>query len=215
MMESDEDEEQDPLIDAIKRRDVDEVRRLLVDVGDVLEHIWDKDEDSDTYGWYALHVACYQGNTEIVRMLLDAGADPNRRDEFGRRTPLMVTRSPEIASMLLDAGADIVTLRDAETEETALDIAIRHRNQARGSRAIREENQAMVELLQRVQLERDRQRIKVVMLRDKAHYERMKTELKIFVKRGGTVPPRSVKKALRMAVEDDDLEVLHAILNQF
>ena len=206
MMESDEDEEQDPLIDAIKRRDVDEVRRLLAAGGDPNES-WDRDSDIQyrselqTHGLYALHSACHLGYTEIVRMLLDAGADPNITDEFRNLTPLMVTSSTEIASMLLDAGADVTlrnfdALRSFDERETALDIAIRH------------QNQAMVELLQRVQLERDRQRVN-------AHYERMKSGLKIFVKRGGTVPPRSVKRALSMAVEDDDLEVLHAILNQF
>ena len=202
-MMDDEDEEQDPLIDAIKRRDVDEVQRLLAAAADWLDHIWDKDEYSDTHLWNPLHVACYAGYTEIVRMLLDAGADPNSRGETGERTPLMVTESTEIASMLLDAGADVTLRRRSfssfnvnETEETALVIARQ------------KQNQAMIELLQRAERELERQRVN-------AHYERMKSGLKIFVKRGGTVPPRSVKRALSMAVEDDDLEVLHAILNQF
>lgn len=33
-------------------------------------------------GWTALHVAVINGKTEIVKMLLAAGADPNERDEF-------------------------------------------------------------------------------------------------------------------------------------
>lgn len=34
-------------------------------------------ETTDMYGWRALHVACYRGHTDIVRILIEAGANVN------------------------------------------------------------------------------------------------------------------------------------------
>ncbi|KAF8542898.1 ankyrin repeat-containing domain protein [Trichophaea hybrida] len=41
-------------------------------------------------GWKAIHVACLTGNTGIVRMLLEAGADANERLKLRGLTPLML-----------------------------------------------------------------------------------------------------------------------------
>ncbi|KAF8247059.1 ankyrin [Wilcoxina mikolae CBS 423.85] len=41
-------------------------------------------------GWKAIHVACFTGNTGIVRMLLEAGADANGRLKFRGLTPLLL-----------------------------------------------------------------------------------------------------------------------------
>jgi ankyrin repeat protein len=97
----------------------------------------------------ALHAAASVGHLDLVRMLLDAGADVDRRDPDTGRTPLhaAVTAgpgrdSPEIVRVLLAAGADV----DATTNDgaSALDIsrvaAARHRtddaNQATGNDAL-------------------------------------------------------------------------------
>src|SRR5690606_39403728 len=60
-------------------------------------------------GTTALHWAVYQHDVELVRTLLDAGADPSVRNLFGS-TPLMeaaIVGHAEIIGLLLDAGADV------------------------------------------------------------------------------------------------------------
>ena len=70
-----------------------------------------------------LHAAMVAGDGEIVRALLDAGADVDARQQAGV-TPLMgaaANGSVELVRMLLDAGAD-PSLRD-EAGRTAADWA--------------------------------------------------------------------------------------------
>jgi ankyrin repeat protein len=76
----------------------------------------------------ALHAAAVGIRLELVRMLLNAGADVNRRDPDTGRVPLhaAVTAgpdgdAPEIVRVLLDAGADV----NATTSDgaSALDIS--------------------------------------------------------------------------------------------
>lgn len=64
-----------------------------------------QDEEND--GWTPLHVATFNGKTEIVRMLIGAGAKLDILDEDGC-TPLhLATRRGivEIVKILVDAGA--------------------------------------------------------------------------------------------------------------
>ncbi len=60
----------------------------------------------DDNGYAPLHGAVRSGNVEIVRMLIDAGADVNVQDAEGR-TPLYLTSNEEIARMLIGAGAKL------------------------------------------------------------------------------------------------------------
>ena len=101
----------------------------------------------------ALHAASGGARLELVRLLLDAGADVNRRDRHSGRTPLHAAVSagtggdaPEIVPVLLAAGADV----DATTSDgaSALDIsrvaAARHRRADAGQATA---NDALAELL--------------------------------------------------------------------
>ncbi|WP_233495750.1 ankyrin repeat domain-containing protein [Geodermatophilus sp. TF02-6] len=75
----------------------------------------------------ALHAAAGSARPELVRLLVDAGADVDRREPDTGRSPLHAAvaagaarDAPEVVRVLLDAGADV----DATTNDgaSALDI---------------------------------------------------------------------------------------------
>jgi ankyrin repeat protein len=112
------------------------------------ELLLDRGADPDTG---ALHFAAGGAQLELVRLLLKAGADANRRDPDTGRTPLHAAvgaapaeDTPEIVRVLIDAGADVnATTHDGAS---ALDMshvaAARHRRhdagRATGSDALAE-----------------------------------------------------------------------------
>lgn len=59
-------------------------------------------------GVSALHLAVHRGNCEIIKMLLEAGADVNQRDLGSGRSPLhwaVESQRSEVVALLLSAGA--------------------------------------------------------------------------------------------------------------
>lgn len=58
------------------------------------------------YGYSPLHLAAASGSVPAVRVLLDAGIDPDVVPERDGMTPLVMAASGEIARCLLDAGAE-------------------------------------------------------------------------------------------------------------
>jgi len=62
-----------------------------------------------------IHHAASGGHIEMVRLLLDRGANPNARSS-DRSTPLHRTSEPEIAQLLLDRGADASACDDCNSQ---------------------------------------------------------------------------------------------------
>lgn len=77
-------------------------------------------------GWTPLHLAANRGMVEKCRLLLDAGAEIDRRATIDDgRTPMMeaaAAGNPEVVRLLLDRGAD-ASLRDEMFGKTARDLA--------------------------------------------------------------------------------------------
>src|ERR1044071_7845592 len=71
----------------------------------------DKGVDVNTktrYGATALSYACDKGHTEVVRLLLERGADPNVKDSFYGATPMSWAAPKghvEIVKLLIEKGA--------------------------------------------------------------------------------------------------------------
>jgi len=97
------------LQDAIARGNLEEIERAL-------NASASPNVRSPDGGKTALHVAVEKDNKEVVEFLLDHGADPNAKDEWGR-TPLQIAayNSAETTGLLLANGADpdVVDQRDS------------------------------------------------------------------------------------------------------
>jgi ankyrin repeat protein len=79
---------------------VDVVRALIVGGADL--------EASDFYGWTPLMKATYHNNIEIVKLLVDNGADVNARNSSGNSILYIaeeLNRQPEILHLLVNTGA--------------------------------------------------------------------------------------------------------------
>ena len=64
------------------------------------------------YGATALSFACDKGRVEVVKLLIERGADVNVTDTFYQATPIVWAASnghTEVARLLIDAGADAST----------------------------------------------------------------------------------------------------------
>ncbi|MFC1757482.1 ankyrin repeat domain-containing protein [Planctomycetota bacterium] len=79
-----------------------------------------------TNGWTPLHMAAARGHVEKCRLLINAGADVNRRKEIdASETPLMeaaFSGQPETTQLLLEFGAD-PNMRDTIHNRTPVEIA--------------------------------------------------------------------------------------------
>jgi len=85
-------------------------------------------ESTDRFGRTSLHLASLRGDTEIVELLLEAGANVNIKNKFGW-TPLHLAAREghiDIVQMLLEAGANIGAKN--KFGRTPLDYAVKHRH---------------------------------------------------------------------------------------
>ncbi|KAF9966866.1 hypothetical protein BGZ70_000977 [Mortierella alpina] len=74
----------------------------------------------DEFGYSALHAAASYGHKDLIKHLLENGADVNIQDPEGD-SPLFVCETVEIAEMLVKAGADATHIN--ENEMTAAENA--------------------------------------------------------------------------------------------
>lgn len=91
-----------PVAEAARRDDVESVRALLAEGGDVDASLGD--------GMTALHWASLNGNREIVELLLEAGADVSVTTRLGSYTPLHLASEAgqsAVVPLLLEAGSDV------------------------------------------------------------------------------------------------------------
>ncbi len=90
-----------PIIQAAINGDMEKVKKLSKDVDDI---------DVEDYTSYtAMDWSIKAGNAEMVKTLLENGADPNNETSYGM-TPLMTAAEkgkPEILKLLHSAGADV------------------------------------------------------------------------------------------------------------
>ena len=94
-----------PVADAAMYDDVDAVRELLEQGADVNAPRGD--------GMTGLHWAALNGNAEIARLLIDAGADLEAATRLGTHTPLHVAAKEghgELVEILAGAGADVAAV---------------------------------------------------------------------------------------------------------
>uniref|UniRef100_A0A7S3NPX2 Uncharacterized protein n=1 Tax=Aureoumbra lagunensis TaxID=44058 RepID=A0A7S3NPX2_9STRA len=105
-LESEEDADR-AVLRAVERRDIIEVRRLLLDSSEETKQIWIHTQNDE--GLNALQCAARErGGHELVELLLCHGADANRADALGR-TPLHLCAfggNAKTARLLLLAGAN-------------------------------------------------------------------------------------------------------------
>jgi Ankyrin repeats (3 copies) len=78
--------------------------RILRDDADAVKLLLDAGIPVDAQG--AVRTAVEHGNTKIVQIIIDAGADVNQRDGYGQSLLMGATTRPEVTKLLLAAKAD-------------------------------------------------------------------------------------------------------------
>lgn len=150
----------------------------------LLQHKVKYDVMTRSSGLTPLMMACQQSHSEVVELLLDAGADPHVEDADGN-TPLHFTCAAgnyRTTYLLLTAGAD-PDMPNAR-EETAFDVASEHghshvlylletMDMAGGAKAAEQMDQAFVQDSQlREALARNRPEIADIIVRNRLKYAR-------------------------------------------
>ena len=110
------------LLRAVQQEKTEDVREALAAGVDV--------NSTNDYGATPLFFACDRGNEEIVKMLLEAGADPSVRDNFYQASPLtwaMQNGNKSIAVMLMakdtaTAGSQLINAIESGDEDFARQI---------------------------------------------------------------------------------------------
>eukprot|EP00899_Mesostigma_viride_P027788 jgi/Mesvir1/8194/Mv12489-RA.1 len=110
------------LMDAVKAGDEQKVKAFLASSGASVAELVNQ-HSSARGGWTCLHLAAYYRHPQLVRLLLDAGAQVDARNDSGNTSLQFAAMTDDIgvAQMLLDAGADIHA--QSSDRGTAVDYA--------------------------------------------------------------------------------------------
>ncbi|MCE1245777.1 MAG: ankyrin repeat domain-containing protein, partial [Firmicutes bacterium] len=90
----------------MKKLKADIKNLVLNNKADELKSLWDNSKES-LMQFCPLHFAASAGKTDILKSLIQNGADPDMKDKFGR-TPLfmaVLNNHVKISEWLLDMGA--------------------------------------------------------------------------------------------------------------
>ena len=112
-VESDDDNDKpttgNPIIDAVMANDLLKLKELLVSPEEyLLDAVW------SSGGYNALHAACREGQVEMVKCLVEAGADIFKRTLYTRDSALHIAcdvSNVEIVRYLIDKGAEVNALK--------------------------------------------------------------------------------------------------------
>ena len=127
----------DPLLDAAARGDLQALRALLEGGADPGVALGD--------GLTALHIAAEEGNVDMAKLLLDAGADAEAKTRIGSYTPLHLAAGSahlDVVEVLLRAGADVAA-ETTNSGATPLHLAARAMAGERVVRALLEHGAAV------------------------------------------------------------------------
>ena len=112
------------LIQASEKGNFADVQAVLTDGADI--NATEVREDSGVYvrGLTALMMASTNGRTEVVKLLLDKGAEVNLKNNYGITALFMASANghTEIVKLLLDKGAE-VNVKNTDDGVTALFMA--------------------------------------------------------------------------------------------
>lgn len=102
-------EANDRFLEAITAEDVDAVKELIESGANVNARGWEPDAGFlfGTVESTPLHYAASSSSPEIVKMLVDAGADVHAETHTVAGTPIVGAHHPEIIVLLAEAGADL------------------------------------------------------------------------------------------------------------
>jgi cytohesin len=102
------------LLESVQQQDLDGVRRAI-------EGGARTDLEQKRTGRTSLMLACLDGNAEIVKLLLDAGADPNEHTKWREfsLTNAIVRGHTEVVGLLIEAGADVGITYDPRSVPSA------------------------------------------------------------------------------------------------
>jgi len=112
----------DDLLKAVEDGDVEAAQNAMKNGADVDAEVI----DGDMKDWTVLMVAAFYGHADVIKLLLDHGADVNAKTSKGSTALMAAAEHVDVVKLLLDHGAEV----NAKTSKgsTALMNAVRNAN---------------------------------------------------------------------------------------